>query len=194
MSAAVGAPSRRERQDTPGRVEAVVAELLRDAGIRQVLQYLNARTRYRFTGVYHIEPPLLRNVALFDRENPTLDCSGAVARLDETSSATAAAASAPCAVFGAARDARLCGHLAPDAVLCYSGVRIRLASGSTWGTLCHFDLRPRLLLASEIDVLHAVMPAIARWITGRGGEACAVHWAAPRVQLVSDECECEDAE
>jgi hypothetical protein len=35
--------------DAPGGIEAVVAGLLRDAGMSRVLQYLNARTRYRFT-------------------------------------------------------------------------------------------------------------------------------------------------
>ena len=60
------------------------ARLLHGRGILAALGYLNERTRYRFTGLYHAEPPLLHNVALFDRENPDLDGSGAVAKLDET--------------------------------------------------------------------------------------------------------------
>ena len=152
-------------KDTPSAVEAVVAGLLRDAGIGPVLQYLNARTRFRFTGVYHVEPPVLRNVHLFDRENPTLDCSGAVAPLDETYCSITSTTSAPFATANARRDSRLREHAARESVLCYSGVPIRLPSSATWGTLCHYDLRPRLMAATEIAVLESVIPVIAEWIS-----------------------------
>jgi GAF domain-containing protein len=152
---------------TPGGVEKIVAGLLRDAGIGRVLRYLNGRTRYRFTGIYHVEPPLLRNVHLFDRENPTLDCSGAVSRLDETYCSITSSRSVPFATADASRDPRLREHAARESVLCYSGVPIRLASGATWGTLCHFDLRPRLMPDEETAVLQAVVPMIAQWISAR---------------------------
>ena len=154
---------------TPALIQAVAAALMREAGVRRVLQHLNSRTRYRFTGIYHVEPPLLRNVCLFDRENPALDCSGAVTRLDETNCSITSRTSAPFATANAQRDPRLRQHPARDTVLCYSGVPIRLASGEAWGTLCHFDLRPRLMARSEIAVLEAVMPVIAQWISA--GEA-----------------------
>jgi hypothetical protein len=141
-----------------------VAGLLRDAGIGRALQYLNARTRYRFTGVYRVEPPLLRNICLFDRENPTLDCSGALRRLDETYCSIVSDTSAPFATADAGRDPRVREHAARESVLCYSGVPIRLSSGAMWGTLCHFDLRPRLMADGEIAVLEAAAPGIAQWI------------------------------
>jgi GAF domain-containing protein len=149
---------------TSGGIEIVVAGLLRDAGVRRALQYLNARTRYRFTGIYRLEPPLLRNVCLFDRENPTLDCSGDVKRLDETYCSIVSRTSAPFATADARHDSRLREHPARETVLCYSGVPIRLPSGSTWGIFCHFDLRPRLMAHAEIPVLESVMPVIAQWV------------------------------
>lgn len=155
---------------TPVGIEAVIAGFLRDAEIGRVLQYLNARTRYRFTGVYHVEPPLLRNMYLFDRENPTLDCSGAVSRLDETYCSITATMSAPFATADASRDPRLREHAARESVLCYSGVPIRLASGATWGTLCHYDLRPRLMTDGEIAVLEAAAPMLAQWISAGEGQ------------------------
>ena len=149
--------------------DVVLTRILRDGGIRKALQYLNARTRYRFTGIYHVEAPLLRNVHLFDRENPTLDCSGAVTRLDETYCSITSATSAPFSTPDASRDARLRDHAARESVLCYAGVPIRMPSGSTWGTLCHFDLRPRLMARGEIAVLEAVMPVVAEWLRLGGG-------------------------
>lgn len=148
----------------PGGIESVVTGLMREGGVRRVLGYLNTRTRYRFTGVYHVDPPLLRNMHLFDRENPALECSGAVSRLDETYCSITANGSAPFTTADSTRDPRLTEHAAREAVLCYVGVPIRLASGATWGTLCHFDLRPRLTPDGEIAVLEVAAPLIGQWI------------------------------
>lgn len=84
-------------------LEGILSDILADSGLHQVLGFLNARTRYRFTGVYHVEPPLLRNVHLFDRENPTLDCSGAVTPLDETYCSITSSRSAPFATAASCR-------------------------------------------------------------------------------------------
>lgn len=110
------------------------ARLLHEGRLHDALGYLNDRTRYRFTGLYRADAPLLRNVGLFDRENPDLDASGAVTNLDETYS------------------------------LCHAGVSIRLANGRSWGTLCHFDLRPRLLSADEVRALQTVAPVVTAWL------------------------------
>ena len=80
--ASAGRQELSERFDQAMDSEAVAAILsdcessLRNAGIIGALRFLNARTRYRYTGLYHAEPPFLRNVQLFDRENPTLNVSG----------------------------------------------------------------------------------------------------------------------
>ena len=140
------------------------ARLLHGRGILAALGYLNERTRYRFTGLYHAEPPLLHNVALFDRENPDLDGSGAVAKLDETYCSITCRTASPFSTDDARRDARLTAHAARDSVLCYSGVPIRLGNGLPWGTLCHFDLRPRLLPPNELAVLTSVAPLVAEWL------------------------------
>ena len=57
---------------------------LQDNGIIGALRFLNVRTRYRYTGLYHADPPMLRNVQLFDRENPHLNVSGEVKPLTDT--------------------------------------------------------------------------------------------------------------
>ena len=153
-----------ERESARAECAARVATLLHHAGIHAALGALNARTRYRFTGLYRAEPPLLLNVALFDRENPTVPASGAVARLEETYCSITRNTAAPFTTDDALRDARLTTHAARDSVLCYSGVPIRLDSGVPWGTLCHFDLRPRLLPPDELEILAGVAPVVADWL------------------------------
>ncbi len=140
------------------------ARLLQGRGLHAALGYLNARTRYRFTGLYRAEPPLLHNLGLFDRENPEIDGSGAVARLDETYCSITRRTASPFSTDDALQDARLTTHAARHSVLCYCGVPIRLGTGVTWGTLCHFDLRPRLLPADELAVLSSVAPVVTEWL------------------------------
>lgn len=146
----------------------ILTELLSDEGIHAALRCLNARTRFRFTGLYHAEPPLLRNVHLFDRENPTLHISGAVCLIDGTPCSIVCATRAPFGTGDALRDPRLGQHAMRDTVLSYAGVPIRMADGRVWGTLCHFDVRPRLLPPAELPVLEALTPVFAAWVMARG--------------------------
>lgn len=146
-----------------------IARLLRDGGLHAALAYLNERTRYRFTGLYRVEPPLLRNIGLFDRENPGIDVSGGVTRLEESYCSLTSSAAAPFMVQDAQSDERLVMHAARDSVLCYVGVPIRLPGGQPWGTLCHFDLRPRLLVTDELGALTTVAPVLTEWLASHPG-------------------------
>lgn len=91
---------------------------LRDGGVHASLGFLNARTRHRFTGVYRFEPPMLRSVALFDRENPS--------------------------------------------VLAYHAAPLIDDGGTCIGSLCHWDVRPRIVPDMEVPLLFAVAPLLAR--------------------------------
>ena len=126
------------------------------AGMRGALALLNARTRFRFTGVYRLEPPMLRNVHLYDRENPSLNVSGDINTLRETYCSIVAASSAPFDTADATVDSRLADHPARATVVSYLGVPIRSAEGRVWGTLCHFDARRRLIPLEEVPVLEWV--------------------------------------
>ena len=159
---------RSERGRTPARVLAALEARLRQRGVLAALEALNARTRFRFTGVYRAEPPQLRNIFLVDRENPTVSLSGAVCPLDETYCAITCAREAAFTTSDAPRDARLVGHAARDSVISYAGVPLRRADGRAWGTLCHFDLRPRLLPSGELALLEAAAPVFVRWLREHG--------------------------
>lgn len=125
-------------------------------GAHAVLATLNARTRFRYTGLYRVEAPLLRNVALFDRENPMLRAAGQCTPLRDTYCNIVSANALPLAVADAEADARLIAHPARETVLSYVGVPIRDRGGRVAGTLCHWDSRPRLAPAGELLVLERV--------------------------------------
>jgi GAF domain-containing protein len=143
-------------------IAANCAGILSKAGPIAALHFLNARTRFRFTGVYVADPPLLRNVYLYDRENPALNVSGSVARLDETFCAIVLSSGRPFSTADATTDARTATHATRERVLSYYGVPIRGDDGRTWGSLCHFDVRPRLLPPWEMGVLEAVVSLFGR--------------------------------
>ena len=150
-----------ERAGSVGADARVFARILASSGPTAALAFLNERTRFRFTGVYRAEPPLLYNVHLYDRENPTLNVSGDVRRLDETYCEFVCGEDRPFDTPDAPADHRLEAHAARQRVQSYCGVPIRHASGRVWGTLCHFDARPRLLPRSEIALLELVAPCFA---------------------------------
>lgn len=161
----------RERS-TADAIVATVRRVLHGApdALVAVLGALNARTRFRFSGLYRVEPPLLRNVALFDRENPLLRAGGGCSALDDTYCSVVAADGVPFRTADARADPRLVAHSARSSVLSYVGVPVRGRDGRIAGTLCHFDSRPRLAPAGEIAVLEAVAPLLADALAdGLGG-------------------------
>lgn len=140
---------------TPHPVVARCAALLESSGLHAVLADLNTRTRHRYTGVYAFDPPTLRSLCLFDRENPGIIRGGDTPMVESYCSIVGGDA-APYATADASRELRLNGHPARASVLAYCGVPLRDDAGTCFGTLCHFDVRPRLVPADEIPVLEQV--------------------------------------
>lgn len=147
-------------RDTMDNVAACCCELLRDQGFHAVLRYLNARTRHRYTGVYLLDPPLLRNLALFDREYPSVR-QGDDIPLEESYCALVVAQAAPYATADAEHEPRLADHPARTSVLAYCGVPLCTEASGCFGTLCHFDLRPRLVPVEELWLLERLAPVLA---------------------------------
>lgn len=144
--------------------EELFARAMRAGRVHDALAVLNERVRYRFTGLYHADPPVLRNVQLYDRENPSLDVGGGAVPLCETYCGITTASASPFTTPDAAGDPRLLEHPARGSVLSYLGVPVRDASGRVWGTLCHFDFRPRLTPAGEAALLERCARSIAAYI------------------------------
>lgn len=140
-------------------------------GMHRALAFLNARARYRFTGVYRVDPPLLHNEHLFDRENPSLSLGGDITELDRTYCGIVAATCAPFASDDAQTDSRLHDHASRDSVVSYIGVPVRTEDGRIFGTLCHFDVRPRMLPAGELPVLESIASFLSGWLAERDARA-----------------------
>ena len=148
----------------PSGLREAFEQRLKKDGIVGALAFLNDRTRFRFTGLYRLVPPALHNVSLFDRENPTLNVSGAVCALEESYCSIMCASGDPMAIADSRGDARVAQHPSRDAIQSYAGVPVRQPGGRVVGSLCHFDGRPRLLPASELAVLTSVAPLVAAWL------------------------------
>lgn len=150
---------------------AIALDMLDDVlarkGVHAALGILNARAPHRFTGVYRLEPPMLRNVQLYDRTNPELEI-GADALLRETYCSITAFGAAPFSTADTCADNRLLEHPARTSTLSYCGVPLLDASGSALGTLCHFDLVPQPVPESEIALLQAAAPVILAALRQRG--------------------------
>jgi GAF domain-containing protein len=143
--------------------QSIVAEfrqLFDEKGLHPALAYLNARTRHRYTGLYRFDPPMLRNVGLYDRENPALH-TGGDSPMQETYCSIVGDRGAVFFTPDALGDARLATHLARATVQAYCGAPVVDGRGTCVGTLCHFDVRPRLVPETEIPVMERIGKLLA---------------------------------
>lgn len=148
-------------------VQRFTHHLERD-GLRVALGYLNSTTRFRYTGAYRFDAPLLCSIAIFDRENPTLALA-AVVDMQTTYCSIVGVDQAGFAVDDAAQDARVSAHPAREQYAAYCGVPLRNEKGDAFGTLCHFDPRPRIGTAEQLEFLDQVAPLVAAHVLARGG-------------------------
>ena len=137
---------------TSPELSAFTAVLERE-GLHGALRHLNARTPFRFTGVYAFGGETLRNVALFDRWNPQ-EAKGADAPMDETFCAIVGLTDGLLEVVDGRIDPRF-PRMQKNAVQSYCGAPIRDESGTPVGTLCHFDLMPCQAPSAELPLLTA---------------------------------------
>ncbi|MBW3630519.1 MAG: GntR family transcriptional regulator [Gemmatimonadetes bacterium] len=141
-------------------VEEIAEEVqlaLEQQGMFAALRVLNGTTPHRFTGLYRFEPDWVRSVVLYDRQNPHLQV-GADVPIHESYCVLTAEAGDEFCVGNALGDARLQGHKAQGAVLCYCAVHLKDAAGASWGTICHYDFRPSQIHPNTTAVLKAVQP------------------------------------
>ena len=146
--------------DAAVAVRREVDRALRAGGLLPALGVLNARTRYRFTGLYRVEGSVLRNICLFDRENPTICGMGDVNLLHDTYCQVVSRSDGPFATADARIDERVSDIAPRTPVVSYSGVPVVCDRGAR-GTLCHFDTRPRLFWPEEVPVMESVAPLFA---------------------------------
>jgi GAF domain-containing protein len=110
---------------------------------------------------------VLRNVALFDREDPGARV-GPDAPLLETYCSIVGATGATFATDDTRHDPRTAAHPARDAVVSYCGALVRAPDGRAVGTLCSFDVQARPVPSHEIPLLEAVAPLLAPAVLAHG--------------------------
>lgn len=123
-------------------------------GLYGALQYLNARTSYRYTAIYRLEGQMMRKIYLYDRrgENPT---SLAEVPLGD-SFCQFVMADNGFNTSNSASDERLLSHPYRGTLNSYFGLPLSRKTGTIYGTLCHFDFAPMMLAEDEIPLLEAV--------------------------------------
>ncbi len=125
---------------------------LRSGGVGDVLEYLNARTQHRFTGLYRFDGAVLRNVALFDREEQQ-SRRGADSPLCETYCSIVGETQKSVAITDANADPRAANNPGRQSVLSYCGALVRATDGTPIGTLCSFDPAPQPVMDGHIALL-----------------------------------------
>lgn len=146
--------------DPPARV-AELAEVLQRRGLTELLRALNASTSYRFTALYRYDGPLLRNVALVDRLDPTT-VKGDDAAVATTFCGVVKRERAGFATDLGAADPRVAGLPLREDLLSYCGALVRYPDGTPFGSLCHFDPELRPVSAEALALLEAFAPTLAQ--------------------------------
>ena len=138
----------------------ILATLEQD-GLHAALRLLNERTPHRFTGIYRYDGDMLRNVALFDLQDPDLR-QGDDVPMQASYCALLPEGDAGALQFDDPRSdppAMARAHLTP--VVSYCGVLLVDAAGQPFGSLCHYDLKPCQARTSDLDMLRALAPQLA---------------------------------
>jgi GAF domain-containing protein len=129
--------------------------ILRNDGLRAGLIFLNQLTEHRFSALYQFEGEILRNLYFYDRENPGIESTDEIpvtasycvflregGRLFHTSDAL--------------RDARVRTHPKREKIQAYCGVPLLDSAGKLFGSICHFDLQPRIIADADVDLMEEV--------------------------------------
>ncbi|MBF9140282.1 hypothetical protein [Hymenobacter properus] len=126
--------------------------LLRTDGLHAALQYLNSRTPHRYTGVFRFDGEMLRNEALFDRYEPSVQ-RGDDVPMAVTYCSLVGRQQAPLEIQDASTDSS--AQQIHTSVVSYCGVPILDASGSPIGTLCHYDTQRCQERTADLPLLEA---------------------------------------
>ena len=137
---------------------------LRAGGLHAALGFLNARTAFRFTGLYRFDGDILRNVALYDRWSPR-EARGADAPMAQTFCAIVGQLHGPLEVSDGRNDRRF-PWMQANAVVSYCGVPVLDADGKPVGSLCHFDLKPCQAATSELSLMVQAAELFRDAVTG----------------------------
>ena len=134
---------------------AEIKTILRNDGVRAALIFVNHLTEHRFSALYQFHNDLLRNLYFYDREYPDVETTDEIP------------VTASYCVFlrdsgllfhtsDALRDGRVRTHPKREQVQAYCGVPVLDSAGKLFGSVCHFDIQPRVIADEDVDLMEAV--------------------------------------
>ncbi len=137
------------------RTYAEFKAILRKDGVRPALIFLNGLTAHRFSAIYQFQNETLRNLYFYDRENPEIE---SIEEIPVTASYCVFLRDTGILFHtsDALRDERVRTHPKREKVLAYCGVPLLDAKGGLFGSICHFDLEPRIIADKDVELMEAV--------------------------------------
>ena len=138
--------------------EQALAELrtiLRSDGVRPALVYLNGLTEHRFSALYQFDGDTLRNLYFYDREYPEVESTDEI----PVTASYCVFLRENGALFhtsDAMRDERVRSHPKREQVQSYCGVPVHDPQGKLFGSICHFNLQPRVIVDEDVDLMESV--------------------------------------
>jgi hypothetical protein len=149
--------------EPPAPVAALLGqfrEALTREGLAGGLRFLNQRVPHRFTAIYRLEGPLLRNVAMVDKHLHLEPLDLQVVPLKD-SFCQFVLRDGLFLTTESGGDERLAGHPYRGVMGCYVGVPVSRTKGTLEGTLCHFDLQSHDLADEEYMLLERAAGLLA---------------------------------
>jgi GAF domain-containing protein len=133
---------------------------LGEHGVRGALAWLNSRTPYRYAALCLVDGGMLKNVYVFDRDDPA-DKPYTSSPANESYSTLVMHAEQPIVIVDTLHDARATDYL-HTTIRSYCGFPLRRVDGTVCGALCLFDEQPREIALPEQIVLDAASKLLSK--------------------------------
>lgn len=130
--------------------------------------YLNQQSSHRFSALYRFDDKMLKNLYLFDRENPAVNSMSEIPVLASYCVFVRDSGRKFC-VEHAKEDTRVAGHPKRLEIQAYCGVPLLDRYGKMFGTVCHFDVDPRQTETADIELMEHLADVLQDRVDLQGG-------------------------
>ena len=159
-------------------------EAMERGGVHGALEFLNARSPYRYTAIYRFEGEMVRNLYFFDRLGTASSDPSPVPMGDTFCQFVGAPGTF--STGNSLEDSRLDEHPKREELKSYFGLPLSRNPGTLFGSLCHFDVLPQSIADDEIPFLESIAPELMKHLKSSDARlnaikviaACAgIYWA-----------------
>ena len=144
-----------------------VRRALETGGLDAGLHYLNHRVAHRFTAIFGLDGPSMRNIAFVDKNEEVMpELMTSIPFEDSFCQFVLRDGQFRASKTG--DDSRLDGHKFKGVLQSYTGLPLARSDGQLFGTLCHFDFAERQLHDAEFEFLQQVALMLPEFIQTGG--------------------------